>query len=182
LILYKQDVATIAKQQQGSKSEMDFTLAPSNETTFPIVQFTRNAQYKVSLSWDPPKIIPGDATKFSFQVLDPYLVNKTVDSIDYDFSIIAGKSGSIFHTSGQTNSNGNNNTVNVIMPLNYTGPITIAFENLNGNSFADSEFSGVVSNPPTVPEFPNVSTLLFMVLILAVMLTRVTLVRHNYKI
>ena len=37
---------------------------------------------------------------------------------------------------------------------NYTGPITIGFENLNGNSFSDSEISGVVSKPHIVPEFP----------------------------
>jgi hypothetical protein len=96
----------------------------------------------------------GSTTKFSFQVLDPYLINKTVDSIDYDFSIIAGKSGSVFHSSGQTGSDGKMSTVDVPMPVNYTGPITIAFENLNGNSFADSEFPGVVSGPAVVPEFP----------------------------
>ena len=154
LILYKEELTTIAKQQSNTKQEMDFSLSPSNTTSFPIVQFTRNAQYKVSLSWDPPKILPGSTTKFSFQVLDPYLINKTVDSIDYDFSIIAGKNGAIFHKSGTTDNNGNMNLVDVSFPSNYTGPITIAFENLNGNSFADSEFSGVVSPPTIVPEFP----------------------------
>ncbi|MGI0060211.1 MAG: hypothetical protein ACREBJ_10640, partial [Nitrosotalea sp.] len=156
LILYKQEVNTIATQQQNSsKSEMDFTLSPSNETAFPIMQYTRNAQYKISLSWDPPKILAGHTTKFSFQILDPYLVNKTVDSIDYDFSIIEGKNGLLFHNSGTTNSNGDPNTEDVNFPANYTGPITIGFENLNGNSFSDSEISGVVSQPHTVPEFPT---------------------------
>ncbi len=154
LILYKQEVNTIAAQQQNSKPEMDFTLSPSNETAFPITQYTRNAQYKVSLSWDPPKILAGQTTKFSFQILDPYLVNKTVDSIGYDFSIIAGKNGLMFHQSGTTNSDGSPNTVNVNFPDNYTGPITIGFENLNGNSFSDSEISGTVSKPHIVPEFP----------------------------
>jgi hypothetical protein len=154
LILYKEELATIAKQQNNTKQEMDFSLSPSNTTNFPIIQFTRNAQYKVSLSWDPPKILPGSTTRFSFQVLDPYLINKTADSTDYDFSIIAGKNGAILHKSGTTDNNGNMNTIDVSFPSNYTGPITIAFENLNGNSFADSEFSGVVSPPTIVPEFP----------------------------
>ena len=172
LILYKQDLSNVARQQHDSKSDMDFILSPSNETEFPIVQYTRNAQYKVSLSWDPPKIMLGSTTKFSFQVLDPYLINKTVDSIDYDFSIIAGKSGSVFHTSGQTSNDGKIDTVDVHMPTNYTGPITIAFENLNRNSFADSEFSGVVSNPPSIPEFSHTSIILFIIITLAVLLTR----------
>ena len=154
LILYKEELAAIAKQQDGTKQEMDFSLSPSNTTSFPIIQYTRNAQYKMSLSWDPPKILPSSTTRFSFQVLDPYLINKTVDSIDYDFSIIAGKNGVIFHKSGTTDNDGKMNVIDAQFPSNYTGPITIAFENLNGNSFADSEFSGVVSNPIVVPEFP----------------------------
>jgi hypothetical protein len=182
LILYKQDLANVAKLQQNTKPEMDFTVSPSNETGFPIIQYTRNAQYKVGLSWDPPKIIPGATTKFSFQVFDPYLINKTVDSIDYDFSIIAGNAGSVFHTSGQTNSDGTPSTVSVLMPANYTGPITIAFENLNGNSFADSEFPGVVSNPPVVLEFPFTSILVLLsVFTFIVLLTRI-IPRKNYRI
>ena len=165
IILYKEEVATIAKQQQnGTKPEMDFSLAPSNTTIFPIIQYTRNAQYKMSLSWDPPKILPGSTTRFSFQVLDPYLVNKTVNSIDYDFSIIAGKNGVIFHNSGTTDNKGNMNTVDVPFPSNYTGPITIAFENLNGNSFAESEFSGIVSLPTVIPEFPTGALLLIVII------------------
>jgi hypothetical protein len=154
LIVYKSELKDIVNKNGNTTQEMDYALSPSNSTSFPIIQFTRNAQYKVSLSWDPPKILPGSTTKFSFQVLDPYLVNKTVDSIDYDFSIIEGKNGPIFHKSSTTNNNGNMNTIDVPFPSNYTGPMTIAFENLNGNSFADSEFSGVVSPPITVPEFP----------------------------
>ena len=114
---------------------MDFSPAPSNETSFPIQQFTRNAQYKVSLSWDPQEIFPGAITNFKFQVLDPYLFNKTVNSIDYDFSVIEGKSNVIFHKSGKTSSDGSLNTISVPFPSNFTGPVTIGFENLNGNSF-----------------------------------------------
>ena len=99
-------MATVAKQQNNTNSEMDFSLSPSNTTSFPIIQYTTNAQYKVSLRWDPPKILPGATTRFSFQVLDPYVTNKTVDSIGYDFSIIAGNKGVIFHKSDTTDSNG----------------------------------------------------------------------------
>ncbi|MGI0018248.1 MAG: hypothetical protein ACREA1_06025 [Nitrosotalea sp.] len=170
LILYKQEIDTIAAKKQDSKSEMDYSLSPSNETAFPIVQYTRNAQYKVSLSWDPPKILAGQTTKFSFQILDPYLVNKTVNSIDYDFSIIAGKNGLMFHKSGTTSSNGDPNTIDVNFPDNYTGPIAIGFENLNGNSFSDSEISGVVSKPHIVPEFPT-GPLIVIVAMFSVIIT-----------
>lgn len=173
LIIYKQDLFNIIKQQGNTKPELDFTLTPSNETGFPIVQFTSNAQYKVSLSWDPPKILPGETTKFSFQLLDPYLINKTADSTNYDFSIIAGKTGSVFHNNGKTNNNGELNTINVHMPAKYTGPITIAFENLNGNSFSHTEFSGVVSNTHVIPEFaPGILFLITIIFSVTILLSR----------
>lgn len=173
LILYKQELSQIAAQQHVSNSEMHYTLAPSNKTNFPIIQYTTNAQYKVALSWDPPKILPGATTKFSFKVLDPYLVNQTVDSIHYDFTIIEGKNGVISQRSGNTNNNGSMNTIYVHFPSNYTGAITIAFENLNANSFASSEFSGVVTVPSSVPEFPQLSSVLFAMIIFVVFISRI---------
>ncbi len=181
LIIYKQDLASIIKQQGNSKPEIDYTLSPSNETGFPLVQFTNNAQYKVSLSWDPPKILSGTTTKFSFQLLDPYLINKTADSANYDFSIIEGKNGAIFHNNGKTNSNGKMNTIEVPMPADYTGPITIAFDNLNGNSFANTEFSGVVGKSYTVPEFPPGIILFVTITFASTILLSRFLIRKNPK-
>src|SRR5262249_1143710 len=77
LILYKEELVNIANQQSGTKTEMDYSISPSNETGFPIVQFTSNAQFKVSVRWDPPKIISGSTASFFFKVLDPYLINQT---------------------------------------------------------------------------------------------------------
>jgi len=182
LILYKQELSYIARQQHESKPEMNFSLAPSNETSFPIQQFTRNAQYKVSLRWDPQEIFPGAITNFEFQVLDPYLFNKTVNSIDYDFSVIEGKSNVIFYKSGKTSSDGSLNIIGVPFPSNFTGPVTIGFENLNGNSFADSEFSAFVMNPSSTPEFPATSLyVLLSVLVLVILLTRINFVNWNNR-
>ena len=153
LILYKQELSNLAIKQQASKSEMDYSLMPSNETGFPIVQFTRNAQFKISLSWDPPKITAGSDTKFNFKILDPYLINQTVSDVGYDFSLIANHRA-IFEKSGVTSDSDTGNTIIAHIPVNATGPITISFENIKGNSFAGAEISSVISNPIRVPEFP----------------------------
>jgi hypothetical protein len=180
LILYKQELAYIKNQTQNTSQQMNYSLSPASEDNFPIVQFTRNAQYKVSLSWDPPKILPGNTTKFSFKVLDPYLVNKTVNSLDYDFTVIEGSSNVIYHNTGKTTSDGSLTTVVVPFPSNYTGPITIGFENLNGNSFADSEFSAIVAKSVSVPEFPAFSVLTLLgVLGFAILLTRIGILKNN---
>src|SRR4029077_6478552 len=153
LILYKQELSDLAIKQQSSKSEMDYSLSPSSETGFPIVQFTRNAQFKISLSWDPPKITAGSDTKFNFKILDPYLINQTVSDVGYDFSLIANHKP-IFQKSGVTSDSDAGNNITVPIPANATGPITIAFENIKGNSFAGAERSSVISNPIRAPEFP----------------------------
>jgi len=73
--------------------------------------------------------------------------------VDYDFSIIANHKP-IFQKSGVTSDSNTDNTITVPIPANATGPITIAFENLKGSSFAGAEFTSVISKPSLVPEFP----------------------------
>ena len=166
LILYKHDVQTLFSKQSNPGQVMNFSIIPSNENAFPIVQFTRNAQYKIALSWNPTAIHAGSTTQFNFKVLDPFTANKTVSPIPYDFSVLEGSNGVIYHQVGRTASSDNGDTINVSFPSNYTGAATIAFENLNDSSFASTEFPATVSNPSsgialpaagnqsTVPEFP----------------------------
>jgi len=174
LILYKEGIMELVKKQQNPKPEMDFSLIPSNKTSFPIIQFTRNAQFKVSLSWNPPKIIAGSNTSFSFRILDPYLVNQTAGAVSYDFAII-GNHNLIFQKSGITSDSDTDNTIDVPIPANATGPITIAFENLNGSSFASVEFASVVSNPIYAPEFPVGSlVVLFAIFVVVISFSKLT--------
>jgi hypothetical protein len=181
LILYKQELSNLAIKQQASKSEMDYSLMPSNETGFPIVQFTRNAQFKISLSWDPPKITAGSDTKFNFKILDPYLINQTVSDVGYDFSLIANHR-TIFQKSGVTSDSDTGNTITAHIPANATGPITISFENIKGNSFAGAEMSSVISNPIRIPEFPfSSSIVLFVMLVIVISFSQFIKFRVHYK-
>jgi hypothetical protein len=181
LILYKQELSNLAIKQQASKSEMDYSLMPSNETGFPIVQFTRNAQFKISLSWDPPKITAGSDTKFNFKILDPYLINQTVSDVGYDFSLIANHRA-IFQKSGVTSDSDTGNTITAHIPANATGPITISFENIKGNSFAGAEMSSVISNSILVPEFPISSlVVLLMIFVVVVSFSRLKKFKIYYK-
>ncbi|HSB56425.1 MAG TPA: hypothetical protein VLD38_01255 [Nitrosopumilaceae archaeon] len=152
IFLSKKELQEI--EQENPETIMNFSLHPSDEAKFPITAFTRNAQYKVSLSWDPPKIIAGSNTKFYFKVLDPYLINKTVASVNYDFSLFQNQKV-IFQKRGvTTNFQTENNEIEVPIPNDSIGPITIAFENLSGNSFAGVEFTSVVTKPNTSHAFP----------------------------
>jgi hypothetical protein len=176
IILYKQDVRNLLSELQNPIQQMTFSLRPSVENAFPVVQFTRNAQFKVALSWDPPKILDGSTTTFNFKVMDPYLMNKTVGDITYDFSVLEGKNGVIYHQVGKTSNSDSGNNIEVRFPTDYTGSITIAFENLKENSFADAEFTATVSNPESVPEFPFTVLIAFAAVIsLGIVLTRLAI-------
>ncbi|MGI0073760.1 MAG: hypothetical protein ACREA3_08110 [Nitrosotalea sp.] len=180
IILYKQGVKDLLSQIQNPAQQMTFSLRPSTENTFPVVQFTRNAQFKVALSWDPPKILAGSDTTFNFKVLDPYQSNQTVIDITYDFSVLEGKNGVIYHQIGKTTNSFGGDNIDVPFPSNYTGAITIAFENLKDNSFADSEFSATVSNPEPTPEFPFTVLIVFAAIIsLTITLTRLRVFNRN---
>lgn len=173
LILYKSNVQTLLSDQRNPGKEMIFSLRPSDETNLPLIQFTRNAQYKIALSWYPVKILAGSTTQFNFRVLDPHTTNATVSSIPYDFSVLEGSNGAIYHQVGRTSNSDNGDSINVAFPANYTGSITVAFENLNDSSFASTEFPITVSNPATqnsqndtgykasVPEFPFTAVSVF---------------------
>lgn len=190
LILYRSDVQTLLSEQNNPGNVMDFALHPSNETRFPIVQFTKNAQYKVDLSWYPAVILPGATERFNFRVVDPFTVNSTVPPIPYDFSVLSGGNRIIYHKTGRTAESPSGNNLSVDFPSNYTGPITIAFENLNGSSFASTEFQTTVSLPPAagssprqvagsaVPEFPGGSLVALTGLaILAIILSQFQTIR-----
>jgi len=162
VIMYKDGVANLALEQYNIPPEMDFVVLPSNQTGFPLKQYTTNGQFIVSVSWNPPRIVSGSNTAFSFRILDPYTINQTGVSASYDFSVILNHQP-IFHKSGTTNSSGGE-TVNVPFPANTTGPITIAFENLKGNSFAGAEFASVVTGPVGSPEFPSGSMIVLLII------------------
>jgi hypothetical protein len=185
LILYKPDVENLLSEQKDPGHEMSFAIKPSDTNTFPIVQFTRNAQYKIALRWNPSKILTGSATQFNFKILDPFTVNETVSPISYDFSVLEGKGGVIYHQVGKTTDSSHGNNINVIFPTNYTGPITIAFKNLNGSSFSSTEFPatvshGIITNQSAVPEFPfTVFWILVTVFALSVSLSKLDLFKSK---
>ena len=149
IVLNKPELQELSKIHENTKQGMEFTLKPSTESGFPLAVLTRNAQYKVNLSWDPPTLVSGSKTKFSFDFTDTYLTtNKTIPVI-YDFSILQNDRIILSHngTTGQSGTTGD--TIDALIPDDVSGPIRIKFENLGGNRYADAEFLSVV-----VPEFP----------------------------
>jgi len=151
VVLNTQDLLDLAKIRENSKQDMEFTIQPSGESNTSISVYTRNAQYKVDLGWDPPTILAGSTTKFFFDVKDPYLITNKTLFVSYDFTIVQNNE-EIFRISGTTHNE--KNVIDVTLPTDVSGPIRIKLDNLGGNSLADAEFLSTVNPIDKSQTFP----------------------------
>lgn len=172
IILYKEKIKQF--YPLDNTPQMVFSIKPSDDNHFSIVQPTKDGQYKISLIWNPTNILAGSVTRFNFTILDPNLF-EPVKPIPFAASIIEGND-TIYQKNGISNPM-SGNTFDIDFPTNYTGLIIIKFTNLNGSSLASAEFPTTVSKQYSVPEFPlNVS----IVTLLSLMLFIVFLTRRNH--
>ncbi len=152
VVLNTQDLLDLAKIRENSKQGMKFTIQPSSESNTSISVYTRNAQYKVNLGWDPPIILAGSTTKLLFDVKDPYLITNKTQSVSYDFTIVQNEQ-EIFRKSGTTLDD-EKTVIDVTFPADVSGPIRIKLDNLGGNSLADAEFLSTVNPIDKSQTFP----------------------------
>ena len=140
LVLNQNDLFEVSKAIDGFPNKMDFTIMPS-AANLPLTTMTENAQYKLNLKWEPQNIKSGSTTKFYFEILDAFFLDKPV-SVSYDLSIVDdGKK--ISQVNGFSVDMGLN-MVEFDVPDDTGGIITLQFENLNGSDLADAFFPIVV--------------------------------------
>ena len=143
LVLSQNDLLQLSEKLQNPSSAMKFVIMPTKEN-LPLSTITENGQFRINLSWDPQNLQSGSKTKFLFDIMDIFLLDRPV-SVSYDVSLIHNDE-KIFQKSGiSTDSKTEHNTIEFVIPDSITGQMTVKFENLNGNEFA-SAFLPVVVN------------------------------------
>lgn len=152
------------KQEKQNHNQMTFLIQPSKSQVFPVTLYTENTQYKVNLSWNPPQIVAGSTTQFSFDIQEGYIISNKTISVDYEFSIIQ-QNNEIFKTKGVTPVSGKS-TVDVSIPQELTGPVTIKIDNI-GNSGQSTEMPIVVT-----PEFPIAPFIMIMSFVVIILIQR----------
>ena len=104
-----------------SKDGMEFILEPSSEASFPVI--ATGGRYEVHLSWDPPKMLSGSTTRFSYYIYDLY-VNATRPVPEYyDFSL--SQYNKVFFRHEGTSVSDIQNVIDATIPDNISGPIKI---------------------------------------------------------
>ena len=96
------------------------------------------------MSWEPQNIESGSKTKFLFDILDIFLLDKPV-SVSYNLSITHNNE-KLFQKNGiSTDLKTEHNTIEFLIPDHVTGPINLEFENLSGNKLANASLPVVVN-------------------------------------
>ena len=122
------------KKEQNFENEMEFVIKPSEEN-LPLDTITGNGQFRIKMDWEPYDIKSGSEVTLLFNIMDVFLKNKPV-AVDYELSVVH-KGNEIFSTNGfSTDSREEHNEVSFFVPENINGPITVQFDNLDGNSLA----------------------------------------------
>jgi hypothetical protein len=114
--------------------EMEFLIKPSDEN-LPLSTITGNGQFRIKMNWEPHEIKSGSELTVSFDIMDVFLKGKPV-SVSYEISVLH-EEDEIFRTSGiSTDSREEHNVFSFFVPEDISEPITVQFDNLNGNSLA----------------------------------------------
>ena len=162
--MLSQDQIMVLKREQAKEMSeqlpnlMKFELAVSEKIEFPVVAFTKNEEFRVDLSWDPPIIEPDKNTKFIFTIRDPVSLNPLRQS-SYDFVLIQnGKE--IHRTSGVAEIGGYYE--DYTFSEDRTGLVSVRLENIRGTG-ESTEIAVQV-----VPEFGSIALIILAVSIVSV--------------
>lgn len=121
-------------QNYEMKDEMKFLIKPSREN-LPLSSITGNGQYKIKMNWEPYNVKSGSELTLFFDITDVFLKDKPV-STSYEINIAQGEN-KIYTTEGiSSDSREKHNIVKFFIPEEINGPISVQFDNLNGNSLA----------------------------------------------
>ncbi|HSG73630.1 MAG TPA: hypothetical protein VLA01_00325 [Nitrosopumilaceae archaeon] len=121
-------------QNYEMQNEMEFLIKPSDEN-LALSTMTGNGQFRIKLNWEPHDVKSGSDVTLFFDITDVFLKGRPV-AVSYDLSVTQTED-EIFSTNGiSTDSRGESNVVELFVPDDINGVITVQFDNLDGNSLA----------------------------------------------
>jgi hypothetical protein len=136
LLMYQDDLWELHKNQQNANT-MKFHLSAKSDKIF-LVDVTDNVQYRIVLTTDPARVVSGQDASILFQIYDVFLQNKLV-AVDYNFSIRSD--GKTLYTKSGKSSDVMDvwDEIRFSIPANVSNIMTVHFDNLGGNGFANAQ-------------------------------------------
>ena len=150
IVLNQNDLRDILENQKQDDNDMRFSLTPIDNAQLSTV--TGNGQFRITVDWEPKDIKSNSEVIFSFDITDVFLKNRPV-AVDYELSLVHNQNV-IANTNGVSSDvKGQRNEFKVFIPNGVSGPVTLQFENLKGNSLARVGLPVVVDRITVGEEF-----------------------------
>ena len=132
IIIPQSDLVKLKETQP--LDDMEFHLIPK-KTEWPLSTVTANGQFRINLGWEGKEIESGSNVEFNFEILDVFLQGRPM-AVPYDVSLVY--EGNVLDTKNGMSSDvkGEYSSVEFFIPENISDPVTLQFENLDGNDFA----------------------------------------------
>ncbi len=165
-VVINQKVLFDLYQNYEIPDEMQFLIKPSDEN-LPLSTITDNGQFRIKMNWEPYDIKSGSELTLFFDITDVFLKGRPV-SVSYELNVIHSED-EIFSNSGiSTDSREEHNVVKFFVPEDISGPITVQFDNLDGNSLAriglplvvnriNDSSEGLVANEISIPDWVRIN-------------------------
>ena len=132
-IIYQKELMNIFKNNPNQYG-MDITIKPDRDYVH-LSSVTDNGQFRILTSWEPENLKSNSNAKIIFDVTDIFLKNKLV-STNYEFSMTQNDK-IIFEQNGiSTDSDGEHNVIEFMIPENISGIVNLNFKNLDSNNLA----------------------------------------------
>ena len=131
-IIPKQDLYDL-NSKIPFRNNMQFTIIPDRSDWYAST-VTANGQFKINLGFEND-IKSGKTNKFTFDILDVFFKDKPI-SVPYEVSFV--HNGNVIEKKDgiSTDVKGIHNNVEFMIPNEISGPVTLQFDNLDGNSLA----------------------------------------------
>jgi hypothetical protein len=140
-IIYQRELMNVF-ENNPNQNGMDFIIKPDRDYIH-LSSVTDNGQFRILTSWEPENLKSNSKAKIIFDVTDIFLKNRLV-STNYEFSMTQNDR-IIFEQNGiSTDSNGEHNVVEFMIPENVSGIANLNFKNLDNNNLAKTTIPIVI--------------------------------------
>jgi hypothetical protein len=141
-IIFQKELLRVFENNPNQKG-MDFVIKPDRSKVH-LSSVTENGQFRILVSWEPENLKSNSNAKIIFDVTDIFLKNRPVATY-YEFSMTQDDRV-IFETSGtSTDSKGEHNVAQFMIPEDIAGIVHLNFKNLDNNNHAKTTIPIVIN-------------------------------------
>ena len=141
-IIYQKELYHVFANNPNQNG-MDFVIKPDNDYPH-LSSVTANGQFKILLSWEPKNLKSNSNAKIIFDITDIFLKNKPV-ATNYEFSMTQNGRVIFEQTGVSTDSKGEHNVVEFLIPEGITGIVNLNFKNLDNNDLANTTIPVIIN-------------------------------------